>query len=268
MDYRMMKILMDKPEIAGSLPSWMISRETLEKMKKETAPAMIEIAGRDSIAAAIEALSLENITAFFPTIVYSGTQFGDWDTPFEAIEVLKGHPRVKGNVRIYPPAVTGSPSFWWNLCGRHNYSLLDDFGFYTPCIGCHLYFHAMRIPLAIELGCRTLIAGERESHDGRIKLNQLGISLNAYIRLFEEFGMKFLMPLRNIGKGSDITQILGDEWKEGENQLKCVLSKNYVGKNEQVVYNENSIKRYFNEFALPMTREWLKDKTGMEPARI
>ncbi|MBN1333525.1 MAG: hypothetical protein JW971_07150 [Synergistales bacterium] len=260
MDIRMMETLMNKPEIVGSLPSWMISLETLEKMKNEPDLAMIEIAGRDSIAAAIEALSLENITAFFPTIVYTGTQFGDWNTPFEAIEALKGHPRVKGNVRIYPPAVTGSPTFWWQLCGRFNYQILEDFGFYTPCIGCHLYFHAMRIPLAIELGCRTVIGGERESHDGRIKLNQLGISLDAYMTLFEEFRLNLLMPLRYTLKGSEISRILGDDWKEGEEQLQCVLSKNYVGKNGQVVYNENSIKRFFNEFALPMTREWLQEK--------
>ncbi|MCF8037391.1 MAG: hypothetical protein K9K62_11005, partial [Desulfobacteraceae bacterium] len=45
-------------------------------------------------------------------------------------------------------------------------------GHYTPCTGCHLYLHAVRIPLARMLGNVPIIGGERESHSGKVKVNQ------------------------------------------------------------------------------------------------
>jgi hypothetical protein len=89
MDARIFEILRNKPELVTAFPRWMLS-EALEKELRDTeGVAIIEIAGRDSIAAALEAASKRDFKAFLPTIAYTGTEFGDWETPFKKTDVLK-----------------------------------------------------------------------------------------------------------------------------------------------------------------------------------
>jgi len=268
MDDRLMEILMNKPEMVNRLPSWMLSGQMMEQMKHEHSLAIIEIAGRDSIAAALEEARKENFSAFLPTIVYTGTLYGNWESPFQALQRLKEHKEILGNLRIYPAVVLGSPKFWWQLCGRYNYELLEKFGFYSPCTACHLYFHTVRIPLALELGCRTIIAGERERHDKRIKLSQVRISLEVCEEFFQELGVDLLLPLRNISKGSDISAIVGNEWEEGKDQLECVLARNYQRKDGEVRYSEKSISSFFHNFALPLARSWVQEHSGKHMVKI
>jgi len=52
----------------------------------------------------------------------------------------------------------------------------------------------MRIPLAIRLGVGCVISGERESHSGRIKLNQTPKSIDAYINLMQSWGLSLGSP--------------------------------------------------------------------------
>jgi len=42
------------------------------------------------------------------------------------------------------------------------------------------YFRSVRIPLAVALGRIPIISGERERHDGMIKINQIGEVLTLY----------------------------------------------------------------------------------------
>ncbi len=254
----LLNILAGKPEMINSFPEWMLPPETIEQCLKSNRIAIAEIAGRDSVAAVLEAAEALDLEDILPTIAYTGTEYGSWDTPFRAIELLRAAPAMK-NIRIFHPVFLGSPNIWWQLCGRHNYSLVKDFGFYTPCIGCHLYFHGIRIPLAKILNCSTIIAGERESHDGRIKINQLGIALDAYIELAEKFDVELLLPLRNVDSGDQVIKILGSIWEEGSEQLGCVLSKNYVDRDGIVLYSEDAIVRFLREFALPLAEKMIRE---------
>ena len=112
--------------------------------------------------------SCGTIRAVVPTIAYTGTEYGRWKTPFEKTELLKE--RLKRNsIKVFNPVVVGSPKMWWTLCGKDTAQLIQQFGFLPHCVGCHLYFHAIRIPLAKKLGSNLIIGGERESHDGKIK---------------------------------------------------------------------------------------------------
>lgn len=266
----LLEILVSKPEMVISFPEWMLPSGTIEEFGNIQGTAIVEIAGRDSIAAVLEATRHEDLKAILPTIAYTGTEYGIWDTPLRAIEILRATPSMK-NIRIFDPVFLGSPKIWWQLCGRYSYDLVKDFGFYTPCIGCHLYFHSIRIPLAKKLKCKRIIAGERESHDGRIKINQIGVVLDLYKEFLKKFGIALLLPIRYIRSGKDIVNILEKNWDEGTGQLKCVMSKNYVSKDGNVTYSKKDITRFFKDFAIPLADrmirqqlQYMEDSTGLK----
>jgi hypothetical protein len=126
-------------------------------------------------------------------------------------------------------------------------------------VGCHLYLHALRIPLAKKIMCNVIIGGERESHEGRIKINQISVALDAYVSFARTFGIELFLPLRKIAKNEQIETIINQPWDEGTEQLECVLSKNYVDRKGDVVYSESAIKRFFSEFAVKEAEDALKD---------
>jgi hypothetical protein len=100
------------------------------------------------------------------------------------------------------------------------------------------------------INCRVIIGGERESHQGKIKINQIGKALDHYVSFASSFGIELLLPLRKIVSNDDISSIVGHHWNEDDEQLECVLSKNYLEEDGSVTYTEDSIEEYFNEFAL------------------
>ena len=248
MDQRIFEIVSAKPELVDKFPRWMLSENLENELKQTKGLAIVEIAGRDSIAAALEAVRKRDLKALLPTIAYTGTEFGDWGVPFKKASMLKEELSGKG-VRVFDPVLLGAPRFWWRLCGRYATHLFTQFGFYSPCASCHLYLHALRIPLAKKIGCGVVIGGEREFHEERIKINQIGIALDVYVSFAKKFGVELLLPLRHVRKSREIESILGESWEEGAEQLDCVLSKNYLEKDGRVVYSESDIKGFFEEFA-------------------
>lgn len=254
MDKRFLDILAVKPDLIADFPEWMLPQASIDAVRADENTALAEIAGRDSVAAVLRACELRRIESILPTVAYTATEYGDWSITFEKIESLKERMQKLG-IRVYDPVVVGSPAFWWKLCGRYSTHFMKKYGFYSPCVGCHLYFHAIRIPLANKLNCSLLIGGERESHDGRLKVNQIGISLDAYRSFMEKFGIELFLPIRQIKSGQEIASILDMPWNEGEEQLKCVLSKNYVEADGSVSFQEEAVIRYFEEFAFPTAEE-------------
>lgn len=249
MDKRLLEILADKPDLVADFPEWMLPASTLHEIRETDNVAVAEIAGRDSVAAAIKACDLRTIKAIVPTVAYTGTEYGRWRVPFEKINVLKKRLAPK-KIKLYRPVILGAPRFWWKLCGRYATHLSGRFGFYSHCLGCHLYFHALRIPLARKLCCNIIIGGERESHDGKIKINQTGIALDAYTALMKKYDIDLFLPIRYVTSGEEIEKVLGQHWPEGEQQLECVLSKNYQEVDGSVSVDEGAVKGYFDEFAL------------------
>ena len=261
MDERFLEILANKPDLIVDFPDWMLPASTLNEIKKIKNVAIVEIAGRDSIAAAIRACEIRSVEAIVPTIAYTGTEYGNWKAPFKGIKVLKDKLQKK-NIKVYNSIILGSPKFWWALCGRYMTYLLKKFGFYSHCLGCHLYFHAVRIPLAKKLHSNLVIGGERESHDERIKINQIGIALDAYRAFLKKFDIELFLPLRHVKSGKEIESIIGKHWDEGDRQLECVLSRNYQEMDGSVLLNEDAIKRFFDEFALNKAEETIKSFLG------
>jgi hypothetical protein len=248
---KILALLSQKSELVIFFPDWLLSPAAIDTLKKTEGVALAEIAGRDSVAAVLAAVKKHPIKGVLPTIAYTGTEFGDWERVLATSRFVAERLREDG-ITVSDPVFIGSPRFWWLLCGRYISMLFNRFGFYTPCLGCHLYLHALRIPLARLIGAPYIISGEREQHDGRVKVNQVPLALDAYRSFVETFSVELLLPVRHIHSGAEIGQIVGQEWKEGGGQLECVLSKNYQDMDGFVTYDEAAIRRFFEEFAFPL----------------
>jgi hypothetical protein len=259
MDVRFREILLAKPELVFSFPAWMLSEDTRERLGAAARPAIVEIAGRDSLAAAVRSAVERSHDLYLPTIAYTGTEYGDWHTPFEKVHLLAERLAAVGaEAEVLPPVLLGAPELWRVLCGRYVSELYRRFGFYTPCPGCHVYLHALRIPLAKATGCRAVVAGERESHDGRIKLNQVAPALDRYVELAARFDVELALPLRHVSSGREVEEIVGAGQPEVETQLACVLSENYRDAHGGVPYDEDAVGRYLDQFALPTAERAVK----------
>jgi hypothetical protein len=258
MDSRFLEVLADKPDLISDFPDWMLSPSAVDEIRATEGVAIAEIAGRDSIAAVMRACELQPIKAVVPTIAYTGTEYGRWKTPFEKTDLVKER-LERNSIKVFDPIVVGSPRMWWILCGKDTAHLNQQFGFLPHCVGCHLYFHAIRIPLAKKLRSNLIIGGERESHDGKIKINQIKVSLDAYQFFLKKFGIELFLPLRHITSGEEIETIIGMQWDEGGQQLECVLSKNYRQRDGSVIVNEESIKRFFYEFAFDTAEKTIQE---------
>jgi hypothetical protein len=160
--------------------------------------------------------------------------------------------------RVLPLIVMGSPGLWKALNGTLVSELIRQFGFYTPCVGCHLYLHAVRIPLALTLGGVPIIAGEREVHDETLKINQIPVALEHYQALASEFGIQLMMPLRKVATGHQVEQILGFSWEQGREQMACTLSGNYRRADGRVDITPQQVDNYLKQFARPCVEAILR----------
>ncbi len=231
----------------------MLPPETRARVAAAAKPAIVEVAGRDSIAAAVRAAAEGGFDLFLPAIAYTGTEVGEWEVPFEKVRLLRRLVEARGaEVEVLAPVVLGAPALWHVLGGRYATALIKRFGFYTPCLGCHLYLHALRVPLARALGCANVVAGERERHDGRVKVNQLGVALDAYARLLADFAVELTLPLRHVAAGPEVEKLAGTDWREGAGQMFCVLRGNYKSPSGAVSYDELAVTRFFADFAVPV----------------
>jgi hypothetical protein len=246
---RIENLYLQKSESVIRLPEWLLSRKVVQRSHETGARlAIIEIAGRDSVAAAIRAVEEGLFTDLLPTYAFTGTEHGSLRSVEEAVRRLAN--RLPG-ITVHNLELLGSAGFWQALNGRFISELISRFGFYSPCVGCHLYLHGVRIPLAVSLGGVAVISGERESHDGSLKVNQIPEALERYQTLFRAFGIPLLLPLRHMASGEEVEHILDSKWEEGKEQLGCVLSGNYRMLNGGIGVTPEQVAAYLDEFAVP-----------------
>ncbi len=270
MEERVERILRDKPERL-CLDPWEL--EPILDSFSGKKVAIAELAGRDSIAAAMKVLEEKDVEMLLPVYTYTGTEYGSFDYLESAEEWLKGR---LGSGRIGNLVLLGSPKFWHALNGRCVKELIGRYGFYTPCIGCHVYLHASRIPLAKALGVKAIISGERQYHDGREKINQISLAISAYRFLLSRFEVDLLMPLAEIRSTAEIDEMIGTPWDEIGEQPQCVLSGNYRDGMDSLHFGPNHfdldrIVGYLSEFALPVASratEGLLRGEGVDYLRI
>jgi len=249
------QIVFSKPErIAG------FDRGLTARLRRDAANgrvALVEIAGRDSVAAGVKAASSGSYDFLVPTIVYTGTEYGDWSNVLSNARALAGRFQGDAGPRVLETVVLGSPSWWHATAGRFSSQLLNLYGFSPTCVACHMYLHAARVSLAKEIGAGTLVSGERLSHDGRLKLNQLAPALRAYQDVLAENGIELDFPIVDIREGPHIEKALGEGWEESARQLRCVLEGNYRDPQGDIIVRDEDLSAYIDEFLVPVTTEVL-----------
>jgi hypothetical protein len=211
--------------------------------------AIAEIAGRDSVAAAVIAVRERGFATLLPTSVATGTEYGDEHAPDRAVERLAS---ILGpDVDVLPPLRLGSPGLWAALNGRFAAVVAARYHVCSPCLACHLYMHLSRLPLARSLGCVPVIAGEREAHGDRVKLSQTPLGIDACERVLERAGVELLEPIRHMRESEPVAQIVGADWAAASRQLCCVHSGNYADLDGSVSFDELAYARYVHGFLEP-----------------
>jgi len=233
----------------------------------ESSVAIVEIAGRDSVAAAVVAVREHGFRTLVPTIAYTGTETGDRLAPARAVGALKA--LVRDHVDVHEPLALSDPALWSAMNARPAAELQQRFGVYSPCLACHLYLHLLRIPLAWSNGNAPVITGERDSHDGRVKLSQTPEGIDAATRVMEHAGVQLIKPVRGMS-GSQIAEILDDVWDGDADQLGCQLSGNYANFDGSVTYDAAGYARYLAEYFEPVGRAvidaWRAEREGAPAA--
>jgi len=225
--------------------------------------AVVEVAGRDSIAAAIKSCKDWGFNELIPTYAYTGTEWGESGSIERAVARLRER---LPDVRVHDLVFLRHEDLWHALNGRFISELISRYGFYSPCIGCHLYLHAVRIPMSLRMGALPIIAGERLLHENSIKINQTQTALLWYQTLAKDFGIELLLPLKDISSGKIINEILGIEWEQGKEQPGCVLSGNYKRLDGSLDISEEQVGRFLGDFAVSVARRAVKEYvSGLSP---
>ncbi len=229
--------------------------------------AIAQIAGRDSVAAVVEAVRLRGFSQILPTIALTGTETGDFDAPRRAIVTLAD--RLGDGVEVLEPVELSDPALWSALNARFATTIQRSFGLYSPCLACHLYLHLLRVPVSWAYYNAPVIAGERDTHDGRIKLSQTRAGIDTAISVLDHAGVELIEPVRSLS-GDQIAQLAGDGWDEGAGQMGCVLSGNYRDLDSGVRFDADAYARYVSEFFEPVGRAvidaWRDSRTSGEQA--
>lgn len=214
---------------------------------------LTDFAGRDSVAAAIAWLRGHTVGTLIPVADVVPTRYGDWGVYDDNWARMKEHiAGVFPQVRVTPWFALEDVEFWRMLNGRFSNELARAFGFFTPCLGCHLHFYAMRSVLAEALGAEVLISGEKELHGSRRKANQTSEAVAAYGKFSRAHGLDQRFPIHQVRTEEEMGELLGDDWREGDRQLRCVMSGNDRGADGRPLFEPAQITAYMERFASPL----------------
>ena len=211
-----------------------------------------EIAGKDSIAAVLSFAKAHKKINIIPTVVLTGTEYGDLKSYDKTIYFLKDTLKYY-DVTIKDTVYLQDGSFWNLLNAKYQYSLFKRFGIYAPCITCHMYTHLIRIPVYKKYNAKGIITGERISHSGKIKLNQHYLTISAFDEIFMNSEINMERPLLLIEDVDVIDQLIdNEEILRHTNDVKCVMSGNL---SEFILENSNNthlLKKYLKEYVIPV----------------
>lgn len=242
--------------IASERAAEAIGPERLDMLRALPDLAIGAIAGRDSLAAIVAAVRGGEFSAVLPTSVATGTEYGDTDAPLDAVRVLRE--TLADVADVLDPVRIGSPEMWAAINGHVAAEVFARWRLHSPCLACHLYVHLARVPLSWALGGVPIITGERDSHDGRVKLSQSSAAIDAEIRVLAYAGVELLAPVRH-ASGADLEAIIPD-WDADARQLCCVHSGNYRRLDGTVQLDPVAYAAYVREFVEPVGRaivdEW------------
>lgn len=171
------------------------------------------LAGRDSVAAILETIRSREFSAIVPIIISVPTEFGDNGLRLETVKKLRRYSEDRFdqyNSIVTHPIIVNDVGLWGKInSGSNLLEIQKKYNAYTPCVGCHLYVHAIRCHLSKDLGFKHVISGDRESHSDIIKLNQLPNVLDTFQSFVQEaYGTVLSFPLKHINDTKNIDDVL------------------------------------------------------------
>jgi len=235
----------EKRKAQGVIPP-----EILSAIASSKRLALGELAGKDSVAAMVKAYDDGVFDAVIPVVIRTGTEYGSTNFIDRNVSVVR---RKTGGV-VSKPVVMQDFEFWHALNGRFVSELSRRFGFYSPCLGCHLYLHAMRVPLALLVGARSIVSGERETHDGKQKINQLPFSLDFHEQLTSKWNIQLNLSLRHVSSELEVDRILGGACSS-KDQFCCVFSGNYRTPDGRIGVPVEAVRRFYAEYGFPVAQK-------------
>jgi hypothetical protein len=221
--------------------------------------AIVEISGADSIAAALRFAESAPGVTLVPTYVSTGTEFGPFAAIEGNVEFLRTELERRGIGPLEELVRASDPALWRALNGKPASRLVELFGTWLPCVGCHLYLHLMRIPIARQTGATIVISGERVRHGERTKANQRADTLRAYEDVLAHAGLDLRFPVEDMAAASAIAEALGPGWPGGSPQLDCVLKGNErpLANSECVVMPDGLLDLYIRPAGIAIASEML-----------
>jgi len=229
---------------------------------------LTDFAGRDSIAACIQILKEEEIDTIIPIGDIVPSRYGGTDSYSHNWNTLAQI--VKNNyvgVDLKPWFIVDGQDFWKTLNQRYVQQITGKFGWFTPCIGCHFHFYAMRSVL-VEILCHytiILASGEKRLHkNGKRKANQTDAAVKSYGKFSHERGINHRFPIHNFEFEEQISSLVGAEWKEGGSQMSCIHSGNDQDDNGQLKFTEEQISEMMSEYIIPMGTKYIELKMASD----
>lgn len=226
-----------------------------------------EIAGKDSVAAIHKFMAKGMVDKLIPTIVYTGTEYGNNTTYFESINYLIQCGQ-EYDIQFDEPIQLHDEQLWNFLCIKYQHQFNIKYGFYTPCIMCHLFTHLLRIPILLKTNSIGIITGERFSHKGTLKANQHPITIECFNKLFNKYNISLIQPVADISDTKIIDQEIEDYTGFSNfNDIKCILSGNL---NIFSNFDNNmlqQLQRYLNEVIFPVGKYVLDCFFESEPVQ-
>jgi hypothetical protein len=229
-------------------PAELLSPNALHELRGSGAPAVGAIAGRDSVAAIVQAVETHGFDVVQPTIVLTGTERGDLDDPLRAVAVAKD--RLAGSATVLDPIWLSSPRLWKALNESCSARLSTRYYSWCACSACHLYVNLCRLPLSWMLGSVPIISGDRDAHDGRVKPSQTPEIIDALIAVFAHAGVTLLEPIRS-ATTERIEGLVGATWPEGGGQLTCDLGDTPQARQAKACYDSAEQRRLAEEYVIP-----------------
>jgi len=215
---------------------------------------LTDFAGRDSVAAAMAWMERQPVGTLLPVGDVVPARFGDWSVYESNWQNMRSQvERRFPEVFVAPWFVMEDEIAWNALTSQHVDALKMSFGFFTPCLGCHLHFYMMRTVLAQVVGATVLVSGEKELHNnGRRKANQTVVAVESYAAFSRSHGVDHQFPIHRVTAEEEMERLLGEGWREGERQLPCASSGSDRGTDGSLCMTTEQIATYMEQFAVPL----------------
>jgi len=210
-----------------------------------------EVAGRDSIAAMSKFLqvSKDRYSGVILAAALAPTEYGELEYLYRSL--LTAAEIAKSNGLEYYFSVSRSVFAWKELVASNALANSIEYGFYTTCLGCHLYLHLLRGVLSVQTGASPVVSGERYFHRVRIKINQSPEAIKAYEKVLESQGVKIVFPIFELDDESQLLKLLPRFWEEGKEQLKCLFTGSSKLDKDSYRQIRKSLIRYLENFLIP-----------------